>query len=78
MPPPVRPTLFSVCEFYPFISTTKFDSSVSQDSVIITKVNRFLIRFKLVIRYADLPVMHFKVECPLEICCISDYRLFEV
>ena len=57
MPPPVRPTLLNVCDLYPLISRIKFDSSVSQNSVIIIKVNRYLTRFKLVIKSANLPVM---------------------
>ena len=57
MPPLVRPTLFSVWDLYPFISSTKLDSYVSQDSDITIKVNRFLIRFNLVIRSAILPIM---------------------
>ena len=57
MPPQVRPTLYSVCDLYAFNSSTNLDSSVSQGSVIITKLNRFLIRFKLVIRSANLPVV---------------------
>ena len=56
MPPPVRPTLFSVCDLYPFISRKKIDSSVSQDSVIKIKVNHFIIRFELVIKSAIFPV----------------------
>ena len=57
MTPPVRLIIFSVCDLYPFSSRIKEDSLVSQDTVIIIKVNRFLIRFELVFRSANLPVM---------------------
>ena len=54
---PLRPSLFIVYDLYPIISTAQLDSSVSQDSVIIIKVNCFLIWFKLVIKSANLPVL---------------------
>ena len=57
MPPSVRFALFSVCDWYPLIFRKKLGFSVSQDSVIIIKVNRVLTRFKLVMKSANLPVV---------------------
>ena len=46
-----------MCELYLLISRTKVDSSVSQDSVLMIKENRFLTRFKLVFKSANLAVL---------------------
>ena len=54
MPPLVQPTQSTECEMYPIISRTKLDPSVSQDFAITMKLNRFLTKFKLVIKSAIL------------------------